>query len=246
MKNGITSFIQVDQFIYLQILIRGLIKMSTNNENNRKAIIYKAIIAAFALPILAYLGSISLTVYSSMDFASFHEECFKFVNRTMIEAFVNTFLVFVVGFIFFYIAFYAKKKKSLRSLSRSVMLFCTILIVLLAETWISVNNSPHIADQYNVWYAAKCLHENSTVPTQISEYFGACPHQSSMAIFMSWLMDLFHSSNPNIFKQWNVFCLASIVPGLCLLTKEITEKEETVLPTAILTLLFIPLIFYSS
>lgn len=181
--------------------------------------------------------------YGAVNFSTFTEEVT--LTRTspllLLWALLFIAVLFVLGRVVYL---------GTRTLPAKKRRFALSLVLLLAlETylcwyWQSHYDNAPLADQNQVWTAAVAIADGEELSN--ASYFILLPRQKAMALMFAVVAKLFGSDYDTSIRPMNAVFLLLLVLWNALLAYRITKKEEAGTLSGLLTVLFFPLLFYTT
>jgi hypothetical protein len=228
---------------FLYVLIFPLYTVGKQNFRERTVmrIVYQ-LIAGISVILLILTLIPCLICYGAVNFSTFAETVTLTYTSPLLLLWV---LILVLLLILAARLFYSGTTTSQERRQR----FTASLVLLLAlEAFLCIfwqvhyDNAP-LADQRQVWNAAVAIAQGTSLDN--ASYFILLPRQKAMALCFAVVARLFGSDYDTSIRPLNAVFLLLLVLWNALLAFRLTKKEEAGSLSALLTVLFTPLVFYT-
>lgn len=208
----------------------------------------KGLTASLCLLFLMVLmfGACCYTV--EFDFHDFYG-LIQLERRSLFSSIVTTAAIVFFGIILFCIVQRGLSRLSERRQYRlmiGVIAMCTLTILAASLWWIGFNESTPLIDQKNCYEMAIKIATGKEAFSEFEfDYIERNPHQRGL-ILIFVLLYKFFGEGFLPFRMLNVIALCVLVVGLSVLSYQIYRRILVTIITAVVFVLFVPLLFYTS
>ncbi len=186
--------------------------METNKRFNK-------FIKILGLIIIAILVILIYTVNTVME----NEEFISFSKNNIIYI-----LIFIAVFATMYLLFDKINDIKIKNKNKKILFTIAIIIYFVAQIfWINYRDAYPISDQFEVYNDAKLIAQGKINELVGNDYLQMYPHQSTLILFYSLIFKICGTENVKILQYINAIANTFTVIGLYLITKIISNKENS-------------------
>lgn len=201
----------------------------------------KLVLVVFLFTTL-FLAGTSFFYIAEMSFKTYKQGPYLLVNNPLIILLG----VAILTVLFLIVVSGLKKLNYSVTVKRGVSIAVIVIHVVSAVCWLRLNPAGPWADQQLVWDAAKALEFGGI--SDFVDYISLNPIQAGVIYLMKFFIHITGSTDPIIWRVFNILSLVLLDLGLIELSAELFENtgDQIAILTGLFELLFIPVIFYST